>query len=256
MLDGVDVAGPDDAKPIVFVHGTVLNRTMWAPQRAALAGRFRVVTPELPGHGTRTDEPFRLDAAIETLDRVVDDLADESAHVVGLSLGGYVATAFARRRSEAVDHLILSSSSANPVGLLGKLTRVVGKGALLASRSDLVERATDWLMTKYVRSRELRPDHEAEIVDAGFDLTPFGEAGTEIAGTDFRSALAAFPGPVLILNGRWDLVMRLGERDHADAGDARVVAIDGAGHVCNLDRPDLYASEVERFVESVAEIER
>lgn len=246
-----DTAGPEDAQPIVFVHGTILNRTMWAPQREAMSDQFRVITPELPGHGTRTDEAFGLEEAIRTLDRVVDDMAEESAHFVGLSLGGYVVAEFARRRPGAVDHLIVSSSSANPVGLLGKLTRVFGKGALLASRSGLVERATSWIAEKYIRSRELRPDLEDEIVDAGFDLTPYGEAGLEIAGKDFRSAFASFPGPALVLNGQWDLLMRLGEQKYAEAGDARAIVIDGAGHVCNLDRPDTYTSEVERFVESV-----
>lgn len=251
-----DVVGPDDAQPLVFVHGTILNRTMWAPQREALSGEFRVIAPELPGHGTRADEPFRLEAAVETLDRVVDDAAEGSVHLVGLSLGGYVATEFARRRPDAVDHLVLSSSSANPVGLLGKLTHLLGKGALLASRSELAERAVDWLAEKYVRSRELHPDDEAEIVEAGFDLTPFGEAGLEIAGEDFRSAFASFPGPAMVLNGRWDLVMRLGQRAHAEAGDgdAGLVGIEGAGHVCNLDRPDVYTSEVERFIESATAV--
>jgi len=253
-LDNVDVAGSDNDQPIVFVHGTVMNRTMWAPQREALSEQFHVIVPELPGHGARADEPFRLEVAVETLARTVEDVAGGNAHLVGISLGGYVATEFARRHPDAVDHLIVSSSSANPVGLLGTLTRLVGKGALFASRSDRVERAVRRIAEKYVRSRELRPDVEEEIVEAGFDLTPFGEAGLEIAGTDFRSAFAAFPGRALVLNGRWDLVMRLGQRDHAEAGDARAVVIDGAGHVCNLDRPDAYASEVERFVKSVAAV--
>lgn len=119
---------------------------------------------------------------------------------------------------------------ANPVGLLGKLTRIFGKGALFASRSGLVERATNWIGTKYARSREPRPDLEDEIVDAGFDLTPYGEAGLEIAGKDFRSAFASFPGPALVLNWQWDLLVRLGERSHAEAGDARAVVVDGAGN--------------------------
>lgn len=252
--EDITVEGPDDAQQIVFVHGTIFNRTMWAPQREILAEDFRVIVPELPGHGSRATEPFRLDAAIETLDRVVDDVADGSAHLVGISLGGYVATEFARRRPDAVDQLIISSSSANPVGWLGKLTHGVGKGALLASRSELVERAVGWLHEKYVRSRELRPDVEEEILDAGFDLTPFGKAGLEIAGTDFRSAFASFTGPSFVLNGRWDLLMRQGQHDHAEAGDARLAVIEEAGHICNLDRPEVYASEVEGFVESTATV--
>jgi pimeloyl-ACP methyl ester carboxylesterase len=250
-LGAVQVTGPDDAKPVVFVHASIFNRTMWAPQREALAGQFRVITPELPGHGTRADEQFRLEAAIDTLGRAIEEIAEESVHLVGLSLGGYVATMFARRQPEAVDHLVVSSSSANPVDRLGTITRLLGKATLLASRSGLVERAAGWVMKKYVGSRDLRPDLEREIVDAGFDLESFGEAGLEIADEDFRSAFASFPGPALVLNGKWDLVMRLGERAHAEAGDATAIAIKGAGHVCNLDQPDVYSDQIERFVEPV-----
>jgi len=235
--------------------GRSFNRTMWAPQRAALSQKFRVIAPDLPGHGSRADESFRLEAALELLEGVFEEYTDGSAHLFGLSLGGYVATAFARRHPGRVESLILSGSSANPVGALGTLSRAVGQVAKLASRNGLVERATDWVAERYVRSRALDPAAKAEIVDAGFDLRPFGEAGVEIAGEDFRAAFASFPGPALVLNGKWDLLMRLGEKDHARAnGDARLQVVDGSGHACNLDRPGAYASAVDHFVSGVVDV--
>jgi pimeloyl-ACP methyl ester carboxylesterase len=247
--EGVEVTGPDDAQQIVFVHGTIFNRTMWAPQREELAEEFRVITFDMPGHGTRSAEAFKLDPAIETLRDVLDNRADGNAHVVGHSLGGYVAMEYARRYPETVDGLVLADSSANPVGFLGKLTYAIGKAAVLASRSERIERATSWINEKYVRSRDLRPEIQKEIIEAGFTLRPFGEAGIEIAGEDFRSAFAAFPGPALVVNGQFDLVMRLAEKDHANAGTADVTVIDGAGHISNLDRPESYTAAVARFVD-------
>jgi pimeloyl-ACP methyl ester carboxylesterase len=252
--EGVTITGPDTGQPIVLVHGTIFNRTMWAPQRDSLSEKYRVIVPDLPGHGTRTDEPFRLDTAIETLAGVIDDVAHDRVHLVGISLGGYVATAYARRRPDTVDTLVLSGSSANPVGLLGTVTRLLGKATLRVSGSDLVERATDWLAERYVRSRDLSPATTDEIVGAGFDLRPFGEAGVEIADVDFRAALASCPGPALVLNGKWDLVMRLGERAHSEANtQTDVQVIDGAGHACNLDQPTAYTAAVDAFVHVAAE---
>lgn len=246
---GVDVDGPADGRPVVFVHGTIFNRTMWAPQRDALSDEYRVITLDLPGHGSRRDESFRLESGIEAVDDVVEELADGGAHVIGLSLGGYVATAYAHRHPENVESLVVSDSSANPVGLLGTLTRLMGKAALLASRTDLAERVTDWACTRFVRSRDLVPAHEAEIIEAGFDLRPYGEAGVEIAGEDFRAAFGAYGGPALVVNGKRDLIMRLGEKEHAAAaGLDSVTVIDGAGHTSNLDRPDEYTSVIERFL--------
>lgn len=250
----VEISGPDDAQEIVLVHGTIFNRTMWAPQREALSREFRILVPELPGHGTRADEPFHLETAIETLESVFAEETDGTAHLVGISLGGYVAMEFARHHPGVINNLILSSSSVNPVGLAGTASRTAGKATLIASKSDLAERAVDWLAERYVRGRELRPEVVEEIVSAGFDLRPYGEAGVEIAGEDFRDAFASFSGPALILNGKRDL-LRLGERNHAEAKtDAQVEVIDGAGHVCNLDEPAEYTAAVDQFIRSTADV--
>ena len=245
----VDVVGPTDAPPLVFVHGTVFNRTMWAPQREALSEEFRVVVPDLPGHGSRRDERFRLETGVETVEDAVDRIAADRVHLVGLSLGGYVATEFARRHAGSVESLILSGSSVNPVGALGALTKLTGGVALLASKSGRVERGVDELAERWVRRQDLGPELTDEIVDAGFDLRPFGQAGFEIAGEDFRDALASFSGPKLVLNGQWDLLMRSGERRHARTGEnGTLEVIEGAGHVCNVERPGEYTAAVRRFV--------
>jgi pimeloyl-ACP methyl ester carboxylesterase len=249
---GVDVVGPADAPDLLFIHGVVFTRKQWAPQRDALSEEFRVVAPDLPGHGARSGEQFRMERALEIVDDIVDDVAGGAAHVVGLSLGGYVATAYARRHPDKVESLVVSDSSADPVGLLGELTRVVSSVSNLATRSDLVDRAVSWLASRWVQRRDLRPKTRDEIVAAGFFPRQFGVAGFELAGTDFRDAFAAFPGPALVLNGKWDLLMRLGEDDHAAAGDARVEVIDGAGHTSNLERPGAYSDVVRRFVRAEA----
>src|ERR1035437_5016977 len=59
-----EVSGPEDAPTLVFLHGTRVTRTMWRPQVAALADRYRVVTVDLPGHGVLADMPFRMAGAV------------------------------------------------------------------------------------------------------------------------------------------------------------------------------------------------
>lgn len=254
MTDDVTIVGPDDGTEVVFVHGAIFNRTMWAPQRERLAAQWRLIIPELPGHGTRAEEPFELERAVQTLDAVFDAHTDGDAYLVGLSLGGYVATAFAARNPERVTALIISSSTANPVGGLGTATRLLGKIALVASKSDRIERTVSRRLADRVRERNLDPETAEEIVDAGFLLRPYGQAGLEIAGVDFRSAFGSYPGPALILNGETDTIMRRGEQAHADATeDARVEVLPDAGHLCNLDQPQAYTAEVDSFVRDLLE---
>ncbi|PSP75763.1 alpha/beta hydrolase [Halobacteriales archaeon QS_1_68_20] len=245
---GVDVAGPAEAPELLFVHGVLFTRKQWAPQREALSEEFRVVAPDLPGHGVRSGEPFQMERALQVVDEAVERAADGQAHVVGLSLGGYVATMYAQRYPEKVESLVVADSCANPTGVLGTLTRAVSRVSNAATESRLVRRAVDWVAGRWVRSRNLPDAIEREIVDARFFPGQFGKAGLELAGTDFRALFATYRGPALVLNGQWDLVMRLGEDDHAAAGDARAEVIDGAGHTSNLDEPGAFAEAVRRFV--------
>jgi pimeloyl-ACP methyl ester carboxylesterase len=247
-LRGVDVTGSAEAQPVVFVHGVVFTRTMWAPQREALADDYRVIAPDLPGHGALADEDFELERGIRRLDEVVEEVAGGRATIVGLSLGGYVATAYAHRHPEKVDALVVSGSSANPVGLLAPLTRGVSAASDAVTKSRFANRGVEWITRQWVKRLDLDDDAEREILKSGFYPKQFGNAVFDLAGTDFRSAFASFPGPALVLNGQWDLLNRLGERKHVGAGtNTQLQVIEGAGHVCNLERPGAFVEAVEQF---------
>jgi CubicO group peptidase (beta-lactamase class C family)/pimeloyl-ACP methyl ester carboxylesterase len=78
--------------PLILLHGHSLDRTMWDPQMAALARRFRVIRYDLRGYGRSTlprEGEDRLHA--EDLRLLMDSLGIAKAHLVGLSLGGTVA---------------------------------------------------------------------------------------------------------------------------------------------------------------------
>ncbi|QSX00086.1 alpha/beta fold hydrolase [Haloterrigena alkaliphila] len=247
--DGIDVMGADNDRSIVFVHGAMFTRKMWLPQQRALSDEFRTVSFDLPGHGVRGEEPFRMEPAIDILEQVIADHTDGSAVLVGLSLGGYVATEYAYRRPSDVDGLVLSGSSVNPVGGMETLTRASGAISRLATKPDVSCRVVEKLGYRWVRNRDLSPDVEREIIESGIYPREFGNAGPFIAGEDFRSKLSTFSGPTLVLNGEHDKLMRRGEREHAAAAqDGSVEVLAGVGHICNLHRPETYTDRVQHFL--------
>ena len=248
-LRGVDVVGPPDGQPIVFVHGAMFTRAMWAPQREALADEYRVVAPDLPGHGDRQAETFDLEPAMDVLEDAVET-AGGHAVLVGLSLGGYLVTEYASRHPDQVDGLVVVGASANPVRTMNLVTRAVGATARLATRSDTLEGVIRRLGERWVRNRDLPPAIEAEIIDAGLYPREFGTPGPDLAGTNFRRNLTDYPGPTLVVNGERDKIMRLGETEHAAAaeGDADVVVLEDVGHVCNLHRPEDFTMLMRRFL--------
>jgi pimeloyl-ACP methyl ester carboxylesterase len=249
LSDGVDTAGPEDAPSIVFVHGAVFTRKMWAPQRDALAEEFHIVAPDLPGHGTRADGQFDFESAIDLLDRVVETNTDGNPLIVGLSLGGYIATEYVSHHPEQVDGVVLSGCSANPVDGMELLTRATGGITRLVTRSDRINRFIDNRAAEWVRKRDISGAHKDEIIESGFYPKQFGNAGPYLAGRDFRAALASYPGPSLILNGERDLVMRRGEDAHTEAAQqGRVEVLETVGHVANLHRPTAYTNAVSEFM--------
>jgi pimeloyl-ACP methyl ester carboxylesterase len=239
-----DVAGPVDASSIVFVHGTWLARSSWSAQLADLADAYRVIAMDLPGHGTLADRPFTLRAAADELERVIVEAAGERAVVVGLSLGGYVAMDLAARRPDLIRALVLAGATQEPVGLRARpylalawaVDRLAGHGLARLDR---------WLL----RVRYAPAIADPILADA---VQPTGGsvALRALVGERFVPRLAAYPGPVLIVNGEWDLLFRLGARAFSSvARDARRVRVRGAGHLVNLDRPEAFNAAVRHFVE-------
>ncbi|WP_254875222.1 MULTISPECIES: alpha/beta fold hydrolase [unclassified Streptomyces] len=102
-----------DAPPIVFVHGTRFSAGQWSTQLSALREEFPVTAVDLPGHGTRSAQPWSLSGATEVVAAAVDSLGGEPAVVVGHSLGGYVSLEFARRCPERLRGLF-SRAPARP----------------------------------------------------------------------------------------------------------------------------------------------
>lgn len=106
-----DDGPPDAAAPaIVFVHGFGASLHTWEPWAQALKDDFRVVRFDLPGSGLSAPDPDRDygDArSVALLAALMDRLGLARAHVVGHSIGGRIAWAFAARHPARVDRLVL-----------------------------------------------------------------------------------------------------------------------------------------------------
>jgi pimeloyl-ACP methyl ester carboxylesterase len=239
-----DVAGPEDAPTLVFLHGTRVTRAMWKPQVAALADRYRVVTVDLPGHGVLADMPFRMPRAV-AIARSVIDRTGGRAIVVGQSLGGYVAMELAAAHPGHVAGLVLCNSSAEPRAVARRAPRAVG--------IYLVDR---------VGERYLGRGAPVHLDGPAFGPAPRATNGWLFKGgyraavtalrTSFLPQLAAYPGPVLLVNGAGDPLFRRGERAFlAACRDGRLHVIEGAGHLVNSEQPEAFNAAIRQFAEAV-----
>ena len=241
-----DVVGPPHAHPIVFLHSMQLTRKMWLPQMDTLSDEYRVIAPDLPGHGALAGIPFRLETTAERVADLIDLEARGRALVVGLSLGGYVSMELAWRYPDKVAGLILAGCSSDARGILTLPYR------LTAFLSPLVDDRWMAALNAWLYRRTLPPSIAEAQIQAGFYFKAFPQVIHELVGQDFRTRLQGFRGPVLFLNGERDRIFRKSERDFvAAAPNTRVELLERAGHLSNLEQPEAFTRIVRGFARSI-----
>lgn len=195
--------------PVVLVHGTRTSAAIWQPQLAALAAAGHPAhAVDLPGHGSRTDERFTLAGALATIDAAVV-AADVPPLLVGLSLGGYTALAYAARQQHRLAGVLVSGCSTEPAG----------------KPLDAYRRVTSRLAERW------RPDGTWHVV---------ADMLRALTGHSVLADLERLALPLWLVNGRRD-PLRLEERRLlAAAPTARLHVLARAGHDVNSHVPQAY----------------
>lgn len=247
VAQNYDICGSYSGHPIVFLHGMRVTRHMWQPQIDALAPEFRLIPVDLPGHGSMRNEPFRLETAVEQTSQVVDRAAGGRALIVGLSLGGYVAMQFGAQYPQKAAGLVIASASVEPRGWYNLPYKILVSlwSSLPESWSNRMNRAL--FLAVYGKERA------QPLIAPGIYMRGGAAAVRDVMNREFGSKLAAYPGPVLLLNGATDLGFRLHEKRFlAKAQNGQLQVIPRAFHIANIDQPQLFSEAVRRFAYSLA----
>ena len=251
--DGLEIAYErvGEGSPLVLVHGAAVDSRMWRPQLAALADEFTVVAWDEPGAGRSSDVPadFTLSDYAGCLAALIDALALGPAHVAGLSWGGTVALELYRHHPELVATLVLVDTYAGWKGSLPAAevqARVAGVRQMLAADDHLFDPTLPGLFAGDP------PAEFASLMEAmAADVRPesMRTALLVMADADQRDLLPRIAVPTLLIWGELDGRSPLGVARQFEAAiaDARLVVIPGAGHVSNLEQPDLFSAAVREF---------
>ena len=155
---------------LVAVHGSRLASSQWLPQLPLWKGRATVGLVDLPGHGRLAGEPFTLERCVEVVDEAVDE-APEGAPVVlvGHSLGGYVAMAYAEEHaSRMADHQRLFHQDLGRILRACDLTRV-GENVAYGNVTP-AQLVKMWMDS---------PGHRANILASRYRLVAVGAARSD-----------------------------------------------------------------------------
>jgi 3-oxoadipate enol-lactonase len=109
-----DLVGPEDAPVFMFSHALAANKDMWAPQAAALAGRYRVLRYDIRGHGGSQvpPGPYTFGQLVEDVRALLDAEGVRRVHFVGLSMGGMIGQWLALAYPERLLSLVVCDTSA------------------------------------------------------------------------------------------------------------------------------------------------
>lgn len=244
MLDH-DVHGRLGQPAVLLLGSLGADRRMWDPQVRALAGRWRVITADLRGHGRSPAPggPYRMAELAEDVLDVLGAVNERRVHLVGLSLGGAVAQTLALARPELVASLTLVSTAAKfgtPEAWRGKSELVAARGT--AALADAV--VGNWFTDDCRRMRPELPQRFAEGIRATPDAGYAGCCGA-LSGFDSREALAGLEPRLarrtLVIAGEQDTSTPLPVvRDlHGRIPGSAMITVSPAKHLLTAERPEL-----------------
>jgi pimeloyl-ACP methyl ester carboxylesterase len=243
--DGVRISYEEcgQGRPMVFVHGWAATREFWRNQITGLSGEFRVIAPDLRGHGSSAMD-IGLDYTIERMSRDLRELIQgldlRDYLLVGHSLGGALAVRCCEPQG-GCGGLVLTGVSSRTPGRLSVLLMSV----LLKSRG---------LAERVVTPRMFRPHVEAELVDfvkgqsARSPVDVLVSVMRQIAGTEMVPHPEEAEVPTLVIAGDSDrIVAPEKQRLLADRMGAKFVMVRDAGHNLMLERPARFNQILKDF---------
>jgi len=246
---GYAEAGAGERTPIVFLHGVGSDKSVWRPQLDHFGRERRAVAFDYPGYGESDPAPegTTRDDYADAIISGLHELGVDRAHVCGLSLGGVVAIAMHHADRDRCASLILADTFAqHPDG------RAIYERGVAASENlrAMAEARADVLL-----AQPADPAVRGEVVETMARIDPAAyRIGAEAVWLADQSDRARdIRVPTLVLCGSEDRVTppALSHELVELIAGARYAEIDGAGHLANLERADVFNRTVENFIRDV-----
>jgi pimeloyl-ACP methyl ester carboxylesterase len=245
--------GDATAPPLFLIHGLYSDSTSVEPLAVVLAARFRVIAPDMLGHG-RSSRPdhFSLADQGRTVNHLIGALGYASSAVVGVSMGSYVAAQAAILEPARTSRLVLvvpkahgtTSSVAAYAARQGIDLRTVAPEQMLALMAGAL-----W---SPATSEERRNEIMAAMPADQVVLTAEEQAAVErsLANFDLRPDLPKVTAPTLVISGRADGLNppEAGEELAKLIPNAQFTVYESAGHMLTAEEPARLIADITAFV--------
>lgn len=237
-------------RPLVLLHGWAAHAGFFAPQAALAWSGFRVLAPDLPGHGSNRDAAARtLGDLADAVARLIDRHRLTDVVLVGWSLGAAVAFDYVGRHGcGQLGGLVVLDMAPRilndadwSLGIAGAFDDRINAAALTAMAADWPAYAARFLPRLFARGRE--PDAAlaawARAQLANNDAAVMTGLWRSLSAADHRPVLERISVPTLVVNGRQSRIYQPATSDWLAAriSGARRLTIEDAGHSPQLEQP-------------------
>jgi pimeloyl-ACP methyl ester carboxylesterase len=242
---------------VLFSHGHMMDRTMFAPQLDALSDDYHVVAYDHPARTDHWEGPYDLEDLIECCRHLIRGLGHDSVVLGGMSMGGYMAQEFAAKYPELVDALVLIDTTSEALSAEEQEEYSQAFSELQEAPTvprEFAEWLTDLLFG--ATTNEENPELVEHWVDRWTTYpgpAVHWEADSWVHRETFTDRLREVDVPALAVHGEEDQgIPPEAARPMVDAlPDARFELIPEAGHTSNLENPEPVNAAVREFLDEV-----
>jgi 3-oxoadipate enol-lactonase len=242
--------------PVVLLHPFPANHDLWKPAAQAVVSRYRVILPDLRGHGDSGigEGPATMGKHAADIARILDQEQVGRATFVGVSIGGYVLFEFWRKYRTRVDALMLCNTKAQadtPEARAGRLQAAL----------DVMERGTEPFFESMLpkllgrSTYSTRPDLVEGALRMMQKMSPEDVAMVQrgmAARQDSVEMLKIINVPALIVTGDEDILTGVAEaelmRQNIPSAQMKVVA--KAGHYSPWEQPEQVGKLLRQFLDA------
>jgi pimeloyl-ACP methyl ester carboxylesterase len=241
--------------PVVLLHPFPANHDLWKPAAQAVLSRYRVILPDLRGHGDSDigEGPATMEKHAADIARVLDHEEVGRAPVVGVSIGGYVLFEFWRKYRPRVEALVLCNTKA-------QADTPEARAGRLQAAADVLERGTEpffeSMLPKLIgkTTRSTRPDlvegalrmmrkmssEDVAMVQRGMAERP-----------DSVETLKTINVPTMVVTGDEDILTGMADADlmRQNTPGTQMKVIAKAGHYSPWEQPEEVGKLLRQFLD-------
>lgn len=241
-----------NGSPLVLINALTMEAAGWGAQVRAFSAHYRVLTYDCRGQGQsgKPEEGYSIEQHADDLHRLVVGIGLRRVHVVGLSLGGMIAQAFALKYPAQTGALVLCSAVSRIEPALERFLRTWIRVLAVGGGELAFEMAEPLLFSEwYLREHgEILKGLQANV--ARQPVAALAHLARGALGHNLDGQLKLIRAPTLVLAGEEDLLtpVRHARRLSQQIPGAQLIVIPACGHVSPLERPALFNEAVFQFL--------